>query len=381
MSVYRESISPPMSLHRTFAIALKELRHITRDARTLFLVTASPAFMLFTFAYVFSFDVNHADLALLDLDKSPAAREYVASLTAGDSLSVIADAGDYADVDRLLVDGTVDAALVIPPGFGAALHGQRPAQVQAIIDGSDTIAAGQAIAILSAASQSVAIELQPLPRQLSPAVEIRSRAWYNPTLESLVSMVPGLLGVVLSLPALALSLGLTREKELGTLEGLFATPIRGIEYLVGKVGAYVLTGAGSALLAWLVAVAWFQVPFRGDLLLLLLLTVDYLLASMGLSLIISYWVASQQTATFIVLMAIFVPSFFLAGLIDPIDRESPQSLLTAWALPTTHFITISRALFLKGVGLASLVAPSLALLGMGLAALLMGLALFKKKIA
>jgi ABC-type multidrug transport system permease subunit len=101
---------------------------------------------------------------------------------------------------------------------------------------------------------------------------------------------------------------------------------------------------------------------------------------MGLSLIISYWVASQQTATFIVLMAIFVPSFFLAGLIDPIDRESPQSLLTAWALPTTHFITISRALFLKGVGLASLVAPSLTLLGMGLAALLMGLALFKKKI-
>jgi ABC-type multidrug transport system permease subunit len=194
-------------------------------------------------------------------------------------------------------------------------------------------------------------------------------------------MVPGLLGVVLSLPALALSLGLTREKELGTLEGLFATPMRGIEYLLGKVGAYLLTGVGSALLAWLVAVAWFQVPFRGDLLLLLVLTLDYLLASMGLSLIISHWVASQQTATFIVLMAFFVPSFFLSGLIDPINRASLQSTLMAWALPTTHFITISRALFLKGVGLSSLLAPSLTLLGMGLAALFIGLALIRKKIA
>ena len=102
---------------------------------------------------------------------------------------------------------------------------------------------------------------------------------------------------------------------------------------------------------------------------------------MGRSLIISHWVASQQTATFIVLMAFFVPSFFLSGLIDPINQEALQSLLTASAMPTTHFITISRALFLKVVGLAPLAAPGLTLLGMGLAALLIGLALFKKKIA
>jgi ABC-2 type transport system permease protein len=369
-----------MSLRRTLAVALKELRHITRDVRTLFLVTVSPALMLFTFAYVFSFDVDHADLAVMDLDRSQAARDYIAGLVSGDALSVEALADDYQAVDRLLVDGSVDAALVIPHGFGEALAGGRPVQVQAIIDGSDTIAARQTIGMLTAGSQAAAVEIHPLSRQLSPSFEVRGRVWYNATLTSLVSMVPGLLGVVLALPSLALSLGLAREKELGTLEVLFATPIQGLEYLLGKVSAYVMSGVGSVLLAWLVAVAWFRVPFRGNLLLLILLTADYFLASMGLSLILSNWVASQQTATFIVLMAFFVPSFFLAGLIDPVNRASLPSLLTSSALPTTHFITISRAIFLKGVGLSYLAAPSLTLLGMGLGAFAISLVLFKKKL-
>lgn len=369
-----------MSLRRTFAVTLKELRHITRDVRSLFLVTVSPAFMLFAFAYVFSFDVD-ADLALMDMDKSQSARDYVAGLTSGDTLAIVAIADGYEDIDRLLIDGTVDAALVIPHGFGRATQSGEPVQVQAVIDGVDTIAARQTISMIAAASQAVADEIRPVPRQLSPPFDLRSRAWYNAALKSLFSMVPGLLGVVLSLPALALSLGLTREKELGTLEGLFATPMVGLEYLLGKLSAYMLSGVVSVLLAWLVAVVWFQVPFRGNLPLLVLLTVDYFLASMGLSLIISNWVTSQQTATFIVLMAFFVPSFFLSGLVDPINRTSLPSVLTSSALPTTHFITISRAIFLKGVGLSYLMKPSLTLLGMGLVALGIGLGLFKKKLA
>lgn len=369
-----------MSLRRTLAVALKELRHITRDLRTLFLVTASPAFMLFTFAYVFSFDVDHANLAVMDLDKSQPARDYIAGIFSGDALSMVALADDYDTLDQLLVDGTVDAALVIPPGFSESVDGRHVAQVQVVIDGSDTIAANQTIGMIAAASQAVATEIQPLPHKLSVPFDLRARAWYNVTLRSLISMVPGLIGVVLALPALALSLGLTRERELGTLERLFATPIQGIEYLLGKVSAYVLTGISSVFLAWLVAVLWFQVPFRGNMLLLILLTADYFVASMGLSLVISNWVASQQTATFIVLMAFFVPSFFLSGLVDPINQASWRSVLSSSILPTTHFITISRAIFLKGVGLSYLVAPSVTLLGMGVAALVTSLALFKKKL-
>lgn len=370
-----------MSLRRTLTVVLKELRHITRDARTLFLVTASPAFLLFTLAYVFSFDVTHASLGVMDLDKSQISRDYVNTLASSDAFSVVAFADDYYAVDRLLVDGTVDAVLVIPPGLDETTRAGRSARVQLLVDGSDAFAAGQALNMLSAASAAAAMEIQPLPHKTSPPFDLRSRAWYNATLKSLISMVPGLLGVVLALPALALSLALTREKELGTLEALMATPIQGMEYLLGKVSAYVLTGVISMLLAWLVAVTWFQVPFRGHILLLVLLTVDFFLASMGISLIIANWVTSQQTAMFIVLMAFFVPSFFLTGLVDPINRESLYSVLTSSALPTTHFITISRALFLKGVGLSYLVIPSLALLGMAVVAFAISLMLFKKKLA
>ncbi len=370
-----------MSLRRTLAVVLKELRHITRDTRTLFLVTVSPAFMLFTLAYLFSFDVDHADLAVMDLDRSQTARDYVAGLSSGDTLSVVAFADDYDTIDRLLVEGTVDAALVIPPGFGEAIQAGRPARVQAIVDGSNSLTASQALSMVSAASSAVAAEIQPVSRSLAPPFDLRSRAWYNATLKSLVSMVPGLLAIVMVLPALALSLALTREKELGTFEGLMVTPIRGIEYLLGKMGAYMLTGISSVLLAWLVAVAWFRVPFRGDMLLLIALTVDYFLASMGLSLVISIWISNQQTAMLIVLMSFFVPNFFLAGLIDPINRESLRSVLTSLALPATHYIIITRGIFLKGVGLSCLLRPSLTLLGMGLAALTLSLALFKKKLA
>ncbi len=369
-----------MSLHRTFAIARNELRHITRDMRTLFLVSISPAFILFMLAYVFSFDVDHAKLALMDLDKSQTAQDYVAGLISGDTLALTALADDYDAIDRLFIEGTVDAALVIPPNFGRDWQTGQPVHVQVLVDGGNPIKANQAISMISAASSRVAATLGSLRPVASP-VDVRSRVWYNATVKSLYSMVPGLLGVVMLMPALALSLALTREKELGTLEGLLATPLSGIEYLLGKMGAYALTGISSILLAWLMAIVWFRVPFRGDLLLLIWLTLDYFLASMGFSLVISTWISSQQTAMFIVLMVFFVPSFFLTGLIDPINRESLGATLTAWALPGTHYMAIARSIFLKGVGLERMLTPSLFLLGMGLAALAMSLAFFRKKLA
>jgi ABC-2 type transport system permease protein len=193
-------------------------------------------------------------------------------------------------------------------------------------------------------------------------------------------MVPGLLSIVLIMPTLALALALTREKETGTLEGLIATPVSGLEYLSGKLLAYVVTGLVSAALALLVAVFWFQVPFRGSLLVYLLLTATYFLACMGAVVVIANLVKSQQTAMFVVLIIFIVPSFFLAGLISPISTESLATMLTSYSLPSTHFVAISRTVFLKGLGLAYLVRPTLALLGMGLGALALGLWTFRKKV-
>jgi ABC-2 type transport system permease protein len=192
-------------------------------------------------------------------------------------------------------------------------------------------------------------------------------------------MVPGMMGVVLQMPALSLALALSREKESGSFESLITTPVRGVEYLLGKLSAYVASGLVSALLALAVAVLWFRVPFRGSVALFLLLSSLFFLASMGLGLLVGNHVSSQQTAMVIMLLVIFIPSFFLSGLLLPVDRTSRWAQFSALCLPATHFISICRSLFLKGSGLSDLWNPIGWLAAMGGSLLGMSILLFKKR--
>lgn len=371
-----------MSLRRTLAIAGKEFRHIARDLRLLLLVTISPAFLLLILAYVFSFDIKMVSLAVMDLDKSRLSRQYIFTLTNDGDFRVVAYAADYKRIDSLLLRGDVDLALVIPPGFGdTVLEGQH-APLQAIVDGVDPISASQAIGELAARTRTFALQLRPPPPQaLVAPLEIRSRAWYNPSLKSLISMVPGLMAVVLCVPALAVALAVTREKEMGSFEKLIVTPVLGLEYVLGKLAAYVASGLVSLLLTTLVAVLWFHVPLQGSFLSLLLLAVDYFWASMGLSLFVANFTSNQQTAFVIVLFVFFVPSFFVSGLILPVDTDSWAGQVTAYSLPTTHFITICRNIFLKGSEVGDLRQPILALASLGSTAVTLSVLLFKKRIA
>jgi ABC-2 type transport system permease protein len=182
------------------------------------------------------------------------------------------------------------------------------------------------------------------------------------------------------MPAMAFALALARERETGTLEGLIATPISGREYLLGKLLAYILAALVSAVLALLLAVLWFEVPFRGSLVVYLGLACIYFLACMGAATVITGFVRSQQTAMFIIVIVFIVPSFFLAGLITPVSSESLGSMLSSYVMPATHFVEISRVVFLKGLGLPYLVRPALVLLGMGIGAVAVGLCLFRKKL-
>jgi ABC-2 type transport system permease protein len=370
-----------MSLRRMVAVVRKEMLHIIRDPRNLFLVTISPAFLLFLLSYVFAFEVSHLNLAVLDLDRTAVSRSYLASLTSDGDLILAYVVSRYEEIPPLLVAGDIDAALVIPAGFADTVHSGRPAQVQAVIDGSDPMAGKQAISSLSARSGTYVAQFDDrgLPVGVQ-TIEIRTQAWYNADLKSLLSMVPGLLAIVLAMPTMALALALTRENETGTLEGLMVTPISGLEYLTGKLLAYIFTGLVSAILALLVAVLWFKVPYRGSFPIYLLLAADYLLACMGVTIVIANYVKSQQTSMFVILIIFIVPSFFLAGLITPISQDSLSAMLTSYTMPSTHFVEISRVIFLKGLGLAYVARPALILLAMGTSALAMGLALFKKKV-
>jgi len=271
--------------------------HIVSDPRNLFLVTLSPAFLLFLLSNVFSFGPTEIRLAVLGLDRSPFSRRYPASLDSDRDVVATTTVDRQKQILPLLTAGQVDVGLVIPPGFGDFTGSGQTAHVQAIIDGADPFSGRQALSTLSARS-AVFVAGTGRTHLLSkgPPIELRSQAWYNAGLKSLWSMVPGLLAIVLTMPTLAFAPALSREKETGTLEGLMASPVSGMEYLTGKPVAYVVTGLVSTILALLVAILYFKVPFRGSLAVYLLLAGICFLACMGATVVIANFVRRQQSA-------------------------------------------------------------------------------------
>nr|MBN1228270.1 ABC transporter permease [Anaerolineae bacterium] len=365
------------TLRRTRAIIIKELTHIRLDPGFLFLTILAPAVLLTLLSYVFSFDVNQASLAVFDQDLSPQSHEYIRALTADGDITIVTRVDSYADITDLFKAGHADAAMVIPPGFGSRLSAGDQASVNLVVDGSD---AGVAFQIINAIEQRTIAHSTGVTGFARPPFDVRIRIWFNENLRSQYSMVPGLMALVLILPAMAIALSVAREKETGTFESLVTTPIVGREYLLGKLIVYLALGLVGGLLALVVAVYWFRVPFRGDLALFILLTADYLFAIMGFCLFIANFIRSQRAVSAIILLALFIPSFFLTGLILPVDKSSIISAALAYAMPSTHYIVITRGIALKGVGLADLQTEALALFGMGLFAVFASLKVFSKKL-
>jgi ABC-type multidrug transport system permease subunit len=371
------------TLRRITSICAKEFIHIVRDSRNLFLVFISPAFTLVMLSYLFAWDVDRFALGVFDQDKSSLSRQYIAALTQDESIEVRHDLSDNEELDDLLLTDRVHGVLVIPPGLMDQVNKGQTGDLQVILDGSNLPLATQMLGQLAGRTQAFMATLSALSEKVENAlapIDIRTRVWYNPNLKVLHSMVPGLVAVVMCMPAFSIATSLTREKEMGILEGLFATPVRGTELLVGKLLAYIATGLVSSVLVATVAIFWFRVPFQGNFLLFLLLTADFLLSILGLSLLLANFLPSQQAATVVLFLLLWVPSMFISGLIDPVDRISLSAQLQANFLPTTHYITISRGIFLKGVGWKALWPSALTLTVMGLAYLLLAVKLFKKKL-
>jgi len=376
-----------MSLHRTLAIIRKECLHIIRDRRTLFLVTLSPAFLLFTLTYVLAFDIQQVSYAVLDQDRSELSRRYVAGLVGEENVSLTGCVSSYGEVDGWFLRGQASAVVIIPPGFQADLGRRRSTMVQVILDGTDPVTASDALARVRARTQGFIIQERLGPLSPSGAVlaslmplDVRLRIWYNPGQRSLFSLVPGLLGMVLIMPTLSSAVALAREKETGTLEQLLATPMGRAEFWFGKLIPYIISGLLSCVLAVMVATVWFQVPFRGNGLVFGLLALDFLLATTGLSLLMASFVSSQQAAMIGNFLIFFLPSFFLSGLYQPVPREISPSTLASYSLPTTYFVIIARGVLLKGIGLADLWPETLALAVLGGASLGLGIGLFRKKL-
>jgi ABC-2 type transport system permease protein len=368
----------------------KEARHIMRDRRTFVLVTVSPVLLLLVMAYTFMVDIEDVAVAVMDRDGTQMSRRYLAGLGGTGDVLIRHVADNYKDLERWLMTSEAKAAIVIPPGFEADLRAGRESNVQVLIEGTEPVTANTAMQhiggytqqfALKAASDVAARAGMAIDESALIPIDLRLRTWYNPTLKAVIGFLPALIAMVMGMPAVTTTLALTREKEHGTLEQLIVTPLRRSELLIGKLVPYIVSGMLGVVLCVLVAVFWFGSPFRGDIWLYAALSLTFLLASLAIALVMSVFVKSQQAAQLGAFLIFFFPGFFLSGIFYPLVSMQPLMKMEAYMVPTTHYVLISRGLFLKGQGLEALWPHGLALLAMGILFLALAMMLFKKKMA
>jgi ABC-type multidrug transport system permease subunit len=336
--------------------------------------------MLVTFSYLFGMQVTRVYLGVWDQDQSALSRRFIAALTSDGKFIVTATPGDYGALREAMMRGEINLGVVIPPDFEQKIIAGEPSPLQAIADGSDAISLSRILAQFRQRAAEINQDLVPTDPTAGLPIVLQIQAWYNRNLDSMVAMVPGLIPVVLLLHSLAIALAITREKELGSFETLAATPIRALEYIVGKLLPYIVYGSASAVFAIFLALVWFGVPLRGSPLTLLEFTLLYLFASLCESMLISSFMTSQGTAMRIVMLLFFVPSFFLTGVILPVDTRSAISQIASALLPATHFVTVTRGVFLKASSVGQLLQPGLALVVLGTVPFVLSVFAFRKQV-
>ncbi|MBU8894708.1 ABC transporter permease [Corallococcus sp. H22C18031201] len=337
---------------RILAIAGKEVLHIRRDPRTLYLALAMPVVMLVLFGFGISFDVDHLELAVVDQDGTWASRELVRQFTASKEFVVSTESPSPEQALRDARRGHVVAVLVLPKGFARAVS-SGGAQVQLLVDGADGNTATQVLAkaqaLIQVASPRLAGEGAPLP---APPVEVRIRTLFNPGGRSALFVVPGLAAYLLAIVAVLMTaLTVAREWERGSMEQLFATPVGRMEIVVGKLLPYLCIGLAQVLLV-LTAGAWvFSVPIRGSLPVLGLGALLFLIGMLGQGLLISVVTRNQVVATQVATLTSMLPSMLLSGFIFPISNLPAPLRLLSTLIPARYFVSVLRGVLLRGNGL------------------------------
>ncbi len=370
-----------MTAHRLWAMARKEAIQLRRDPRSLALAFLLPLALVLFFGYAISFDVRNIKLAVLDESRTPESRQLVDAFERSGYFVVAERLARRSEVDGALGAGRVRLALVIPPSFRRDLAAGRPASVQLLLDGGDantaTIAQNYAEAIVAGYAADVVLQ----GRRVRLPVVGESRVWYNETLESRNMIVPGLVAVIMSIIAAMLTaLTIAREWERGTMEQLAATPVRRVEVVLGKLLPYVAIGLFDVAVAVLVGVLVFQVPLRGSILLLAGLTLLFLTGALGLGMFISAAVKSQVLATQFAIMTTYLPALLLSGFIFSIAAMPLALRVVTYAVPARYYVTVTKGIFLKGVGAGVLWGDALAMVIFAATGLGLAMAAFRKEV-
>jgi len=344
-----------MSYRRTRAVFLKEFHHITRDARSLALALAMPFMMLLLYGYALSLDVDHIPTLIYDQDGTAASRMLTRQFQGSRYFDLRGFADSYARIERGIDENAILIGIVIPRGFGGAVSARRGGSVQLLVDGSDSnksgIALGYAESVVQSYSAQVQLEGRPVMRA-APAVDARMRVWYNSSLQSRNFVVPGLIAVILMILAGQLtSLTIAREWEMGSMEQILSTPLRPAEMVIGKMLAYFFVGLADSVIALVVGLAIFSVPFRGSFLLLGVSTCLFLCGVLFWGIFISSGARTQVQAYQTAMLSTFLPGFLLSGFVFAINTMPKVLQIFSLIIPARYFVSTLNALFLKGGGL------------------------------
>ncbi len=345
-------------MKHVLAITRKEFRHIVRDRSTLFLVLFTPTLLLVFMAYALTADIHHVAVAVLDYDRSPASRAFIQQITAGEDLDLYTQAASFAELDRLLMEGKIKAAVVIAPGFSRSLLTLKGVPLQVIIDGTEPESGSFAVDHIARRAEAFvtqALGAQLQARGLDAAaltpLDVRVRAWFNPDLKPRNDIIPGLISIVMGMPALSVALAIAHEREHGTLEQLMATPIGRAELMVGKIIPYLLIGLVNVALIPALAILLFRISLNGSFLLFFALSAVFLFSILGMGVLIGVFVRTQAAALALSFLLIFYPGFFLTGIFFPLASMPEEARMEAMFLPGTPYAAITRGIFLPGVGL------------------------------
>lgn len=345
--------------HRIYAIAKKEFRQLKRDTRMLFIVFFFPVVLLAIFGYAINFDVKHIKIAVYDQDKSDYTREYLNGLISSEYFDLVTFIENDAEIKRLLDEKIVQAVIVFPNDLSRRLNNNEEVKVQYLVDGVDGNTANVIVNYVNAATFSYSLKLTKeylavTGKRSYVPINLEPRFWFNPELESTKFLIPGLMGMILIITAVvSVSLSIVREKERGTIEQVNVSPLSSFELIIGKTTPYIVISLINAAIVLFAGYVLFGMVIKGDIFLLLLSTIIFLFAALGLGIFISSVADSQQVAFQAANVTSLLPSLILSGFIFPIESMPTIIQWVTNITPAKFYIVSLRAILLRGVGISA----------------------------
>jgi ABC-2 type transport system permease protein len=353
---------------------IKELIQVVRDKRTRFILIGPPIIQMLVFGYAATYEIRHVPTVVVDLDHSQESRELVSLFTSSLFFDVQRQLSSTRELGDLIEQGKTTVGIEIHAGFAQQLRKGQTAPLQVIVDATNSNTALIASGYISQIAMGFAQRYQrdridriaPQLSEVMPSVSLEARPWYNPGLISRWFFVPGVIGTLTTILVITLtSFAVVREREIGTLEQIMVTPIRPVEFILGKTLPFFLIGLFDALLIGVVGTFWFQIPFRGHVGVLLLGAVLFIFSMLGVALLIST-VSSTQQQAMVTAFFFIMPTIAFSGFGFPVNTMPQWMQTITYLIPLRYFLVVLRGTYLKGVGMGILWPQMAAMAGLGL---------------